>query len=80
MTTKHTVDVEYSDAEMLALCNHAIAGILATGQSYEIRGRAFSAANLTGLKMLRDDYQQLVDNAASGAGGGLCSNQFTRGR
>lgn len=80
MTTKVTVDVEYSDAELLALCNHAIAQILATGQSYEVRGRSFSAANLQTLKMWRDDLQQRVDAASSSGGGGIVANHLNRGR
>ena len=80
MTTKVVVDVEYSDAELLAICNHAIASIMATGQEYEIRGRRFSGANLQTLKSWRDDLQQRVDSAAAGSGGGLVANHLNRGR
>lgn len=80
MTTKVTVDVTYTDAELLAICNHAIASIMATGQSYEIRGRSYNAANLQTLKMWRDDLQQRVDAAASSAGGGIVANHLNRGR
>jgi hypothetical protein len=80
MTTKVVVDVEYSDAELLAICNHAIAQIMATGQSYEIRGRSYAAANLQSLKTWRDDLQQRVDAASAGAGGGIVANHLNRGR
>jgi len=80
MTTKVTVDVEYTDEELLAICNHAIASIMATGQSYEIRGRSYSAANLQTLKTWRDDLQTQVDAAAAGGGGGIVANYLNRGR
>ena len=80
MTTKVTVDVEYTDAELLAICNHAIAQIMATGQGYEIRGRVYNGANLQTLKMWRDDLQQRVAAAAASGGGGIVANHLNRGR
>ncbi len=80
MTTKVTVDVTYTTAELLAICNHAIASIMATGQSYEIRGRSYSGANLQTLRNYRDDLQQQVNAEASGAGGGIVANHLNRGR
>ena len=80
MTTKVVVDVEYTNAELLAICNHAIAQIMATGQGYEIRGRTFNGANLQTLKMWRDDLQQRVDAEAASGGGGIVANHLMRGR
>lgn len=79
MTTKIVVDAEYSDSEMLAICNHAIAQIMATGQGYEVRGRSYSGANLQSLIALRDDLKLRVDAANEGSGG-IVANHLRRGR
>lgn len=80
MTEKITVDVDYTDAELLAICNHAIAQIMATGQGYEIRGRTYSGANLQTLVAMRDDLQQRVSAAEAGSSGGIATNHLRRGR
>lgn len=50
MVTKVTTANTYTDAELLALLREGVALIAATGQSYQISGRMYTAANLPSMR------------------------------
>jgi len=50
MATKVTTANTYTDAELLALYREGVAQIAATGQSYQIAGRTYTAASLPALR------------------------------
>ena len=72
---KITAGFEYSDSELLALVNEAIATIVHHNQSYEIRGRVYTRADLADLVRLRD---ALTASAAREASGGGLAINFAR--
>ena len=55
-----------TDAELLELVREAIATISATGQSYKIRNREYTAADLDDLRKLEIHYTNAVRAASSG--------------
>ncbi len=58
--------VEGTDAEMLILVREAIATVAASGQSYKIRNREYTAANLKELQGLEMYYSNKVRTANTG--------------
>lgn len=67
-----TIDVSavqtFTAAQLLTLCENAIAHLLAGGQSYSINGRSFMRADLDRLKQMRSDLAAEVAEAASTTG------------
>lgn len=76
-----TIDVDslqtFTLAEQLKLVNHAIAHIMAGGQSYTINGRAFNRAHLKELRDWRRELQAEID-AQDSTEGGIALVRFNR--
>jgi hypothetical protein len=66
MVTKVTTANTYSDAELLALFREGVALIAATGQSYQIAGRTFSAASLPAMWDTIERLEARISAASSG--------------
>jgi|AACY02.18.fsa_nt_gi hypothetical protein len=76
-----TIDVDglqtFTLAEQLKLVNHAIAHIMAGGQSYAINGRSYNRADLDKLRDWRRELQTEID-AANTSEGGVALVRFNR--
>lgn len=72
MPTKITTANTYTDAELLALLREGVAQIAATGQSYSVAGRTYTAAQ---LPQMRDTIDWL-ESKITGASEGLVTNQI----
>jgi hypothetical protein len=66
MPTKITTANTYTDAELLALLREGVAQIAATGQSYSIAGRTYTAAQ---LPQMRDTIDWLESRLAAESSG-----------
>lgn len=66
MVTKVTTANSYSDAELLALFREGVALIAATGQSYQISGRTYNAANLPAMRDMIDWLEGRISAEANG--------------
>jgi hypothetical protein len=62
MATKLTA-IDYTDAELLALCKQAIAELTVFSSS-TFRGKTVTRANLSELLKLREDLEERVNRAA----------------
>lgn len=63
--SKYVAQFEYTDAELLALFREALARVSVSGQSYQIAGRIFTAANLPEIRKQVEWLESRV-NATSG--------------
>lgn len=66
MVTKVTTANTYTDAELLALLREGVALIAATGQSYQIAGRTYNAANLPAMRDTIDWLESRISSTANG--------------
>ena len=66
MTTAYEASNTYTDAALLALYREALARIAVSGQSYTIKGRTFSMAN---LKEIREQIAWLESRVATASEG-----------
>ena len=66
MVTKVTTANSYSDAELLALFREGVALIAATGQSYQISGRTYTAANLPAMRDTIDWLEGRISSESNG--------------
>lgn len=66
MVTKVTTANTYTDAELLALLREGVALIAATGQSYQIAGRMYTAAQLPSMRDTIDWLESRIAAAESG--------------
>jgi hypothetical protein len=66
MAEKIVAEHEYTDQELLALVREAIAKIAGFNQSYSIRGREYTRADLPALYKLEASLQARVSAASSG--------------
>lgn len=66
MVTKVTTANSYSDAELLALFREGVALIAATGQSYQISGRMYTAANLPAMRDTIDWLEGRISSESNG--------------
>lgn len=66
MVTKFTTSNSYTDAELLALFREGVAAIAATGQSYQIAGRTYTAASLDAMWKMIDNLERRINAADSG--------------
>ena len=66
MVTKVTTANSYSDAELLALFREGVALIAATGQSYQISGRTYTAANLPAMRDAIDWLEGRISSESNG--------------
>lgn len=66
MVTKVTTANTYSDAELLALFREGVALIAATGQSYQIAGRTYNAANLPAMRDMIDWLEGRISAESNG--------------
>ena len=66
MVTKVTTANTYTDAELLALFREGVALIAATGQSYQISGRTYTAANLPSICDTIDWLEGRISAEANG--------------
>ena len=66
MVTKVTTANTYTDSELLALFREGVALIAATGQSYQIAGRMYNAANLPAMRDTIDWLEGRVTSDSSG--------------
>jgi len=66
MVTKFTTANDYTDAELLALFREGVAAIAATGQSYQIAGRTYTAASLPHMFTYMEQLERRINAAASG--------------
>lgn len=66
MVTKFTTANDYTDAELLALFREGVAAIAATGQSYQIAGRMYTAASLPAMFTVMEQLERRIDAASSG--------------
>jgi hypothetical protein len=66
MVTKVTTANTYTDAELLALLREGVALIAATGQSYQISGRMYTAANLPSMRDTIDWLEGRISAESSG--------------
>lgn len=66
MAAKITTANTYTDAELLALLREGVAQIAATGQSYSIAGRTYTAANLPSMRDTIDWLESRISAASSG--------------
>ena len=66
MVTKVTTANSYTDAELLALLREGVALIAATGQSYMISGRTYTAANLPAMRDTIDWLESRISSSESG--------------
>lgn len=66
MVTKVTTANAYTDAELLALFREGVALIAATGQSYVIQGRTFTAANLPSMRDTIDWLESRISLTENG--------------
>lgn len=66
MVTKVTTANAYTDAELLALFREGVALIAATGQSYQIGTRTYSAANLPAMRDMIDWLEGRISSEANG--------------
>lgn len=66
MVTKVTTANTYTDAELLALLREGVALIAATGQSYQISGRMFTAANLPSMRDTIDWLEGRISAESNG--------------
>lgn len=66
MVTKVTTANTYTDAELLALFREGVALIAATGQSYQIGGRTYTAANLPTMREMIDWLEGRISVEANG--------------
>lgn len=79
-----TIDIDslqtFTPAQLLALVDHAIATLLAGGQSYSINGRAYNRADLDKLRQMRTDLKREVEETASTTGTLTALATFGRAR
>lgn len=66
-----------TDAELLVLFRACLARISVAGQSYQLNGRIYTAANLTEVKNMIDWLESKISTASTG---GFAVNYATRGR
>ena len=66
MVTKVTTSNTYTDAELLALLREGVALIAATGQSYQIAGRTYTAANLPSMRDTIDWLEGRISAESNG--------------
>lgn len=66
MVAKVTTANTYTDAELLALLREGVALIAATGQSYAISGRTYTAANLPAMRETIDWLESRIASEDSG--------------
>lgn len=66
MVTKVTTANTYTDAELLALLREGVALIAATGQSYQISGRTYTAANLPSMRDMIDWLEGRISSESNG--------------
>jgi len=66
MVTKVTTANTYTDAELLALLREGVALIAATGQSYQISGRMYTAANLPSMRDTIDWLEGRISAESNG--------------
>ena len=66
MVSKVTTANSYSDAELLALFREGVALIAATGQSYQIAGRMFTASSLPSMRDTIDWLEGRISTEANG--------------
>jgi len=57
---------EYTDQELLAIVREAIAKVTAFNQSYTIRGREYTRADLAELRQLEASLQAKITASTSG--------------
>lgn len=77
MATKFVANFEYSDSELLALFREGVAAIASGGQSYQIAGRMWTAAQLPAMWQTIDTLERRINSAATG---GLATNYAKLGR
>lgn len=70
MVTKVTTANTYTDAELLALFREGVALIAATGQSYQIAGRTYTASSLPAMR----DTIDWLESRISATDYGISSN------
>lgn len=66
MAAKITTANTYTDAELLALLREGVAQIAATGKSYSIGSRTYTAANLNDMRETIDWLESRIASASSG--------------
>ena len=66
MVTKVTTANTYTDAELLALLREGVALIAATGQSYQIHGRIYTAAQLPSMRDTIDWLEARITSESTG--------------
>ena len=66
MVTKFTTANDYTDSELLALFREGVAAIAATGQSYQIAGRMYTAASLPAMWKMIEQLETRISAATSG--------------
>ena len=66
MVTKFVTANAYTDAELLALFREGVAAIAATGQSYQIAGRMYTASSLPAMFTVMEQLERRIDAATYG--------------